>query len=209
MKKSKRPLAVVKLRSIRKIGDFLLFMRTLVLNIGNHALTFVTPVPALAGVTSDIDKLEDADTIAKTRVKGAAAARDLVYDTVYDEMTGLQLYVQVLADNAPDEATAISIIEASGFNLRNHGVHVKPPLSVKQQEDTDILILRAKAAGKRASYQWRQGSDGITWVDLPGTLQAKTTVTGVIAGEKLFFQERAILKNVITNWSTTVSIIVR
>jgi hypothetical protein len=136
-----------------------------------------------------------------------ASLRDVAYDKVIDDVNGLLGYIQNLADLSVDEATAISVIETSGFGLKNRGVRVKAPLSVKQ--DMGDLVLIAKAAAKRASYQWRQSTDGVTWTDLPGTLQAKTTVSGFMPGDKVFFMFRAILKNSVTGWSITVSIIVR
>jgi hypothetical protein len=155
-----------------------------------------------------VDDLEKAEAKAKTHVTGSAAARDLEYDVVLKDVHGWQGYVQGLADNAVDEATAIAIINASGFDLKNRGVRVKPPLSVKQLVNTDVLMLTAKSAGKRASYQWGQSADGITWTDLPVTLQAKTTVSGIASGTKLFFRVRAVLKSGTTTWRATVSIIV-
>ncbi|MEP7169705.1 MAG: hypothetical protein ABI855_10080 [Bacteroidota bacterium] len=207
-KSSKRPLAVLSLKKINRIGDFMLFVRTLLLNILNHPLFFVTPVPVPATVTTDVDKLDEAQTIAKTRVTGSASARDLKYDIVLTEVYGLQSYVQGLADIAPDEATAIAIINASGFGLKNRGVRVKPPLAARQGSIGGSIDLIAKSAGKRVSYEWQSSSDTITWTDLPVTLQAKTKVTGLTSGTRIYFRFRAILKDGVTSWSAFVSIIV-
>jgi hypothetical protein len=177
------------------------------LNIGNNATIFVTPTPSPAIVKTDTDNLEAAEAIAETRVAGAAQARNLKYDIVLEDVRGLLSYVQGLADKAADEATAIAIISASGFDLKNHGVRVKPQLAVKNGLAGTVL-LASKAAARRVFYEWQQSSDGITWADLPATLQAKTKVSGLTAGSLLFFRVRAILKDGAQDWSSAVSIIV-
>ncbi len=209
MKSSKRPLAVIALNKLRKIGNFILRVRTIVLNIGDHALIFVTPSPALGGVKTNVDALEAAEVKAKTHVTGSASARDLEYDQSLNDVYGLQGYVQLLADAAADEATAISIILASGFDLKNKGVRVKPPLAVKNGDTDGQVKLVAKSAGKRVSYGWQQSTDGIVWTDLAVTLQAKTVVNGLEPGKKIFFRFRAVLKDGPGLWSAAVSIIVQ
>ncbi|HKR04521.1 MAG TPA: hypothetical protein VJY62_07780 [Bacteroidia bacterium] len=205
---SKRPIALLALSRFRKIGNFILMVRTVILNITNHTGFFATPAPPLATVITDTNDLEAAEAIAKTHVTGSAAARDLQYDIVLNDMYGLQGYVQNLADLAADEATAIAIINASGFGLRNHGVRVKPLLSVKHGDEEGAVKLFSKAAGKRASYEWGQSPDGIAWTDLPVTLQAKTTVTGLTVGSKMYYRVRPVLKDGAGFWSPVVSIIV-
>jgi hypothetical protein len=207
MKSSNRPLAILQMRTVRRIGKFILRVRTILLNIGNNATIFVTPTPTLAIVKTDTDNLEAAEAIAETRVAGAAQARNLKYDIVLEDVRGLLSYVQGLADKAADEATAIAIISASGFDLKNHRVRVKPQLAVKNGLAGTVL-LASKAAARRVFYEWQQSSDGITWADLPATLQEKTKVSGLTAGSLLFFRVRAILKDGAQDWSSAVSIIV-
>jgi hypothetical protein len=208
-KSSKRPLAVFPIKKLGKIGNFILAVRTILLNILHSPGYFATPAPTLAAVTTDVDNLETADTVAKTRVTGSAAARDLKYDIVLDDVHGLQGYVQNLADLAVDEATAIAIINASGFGLKNHGVRVKPPLAVKQGSVEGAVDLIAKSAGPRASYEWQQSPDGIVWTFLPVTLQAKTKVSGLTIAQRVYFRVRSVLKDGPGTWSASVSIIVQ
>ncbi|MBK5286207.1 MAG: hypothetical protein JJE25_12480, partial [Bacteroidia bacterium] len=208
-KPGKRPVAVLHLRKLGRIGDFIVKVRTIALDIGNNSGFFPLPEPSLSTVSTDLGKLENAETLAKTRVIGSAAARDVEYDTVLDDIHSLQHYVQSQADNAPDEKTAIAIINASGFSLRLNGIHIKPPLAVKPGKATGEIILRAKSAGKRASYNWQMSTDGMTWTQLPSTLKAKTTVSGLAVDVRTFFRFRAILSSGILNWSASVSIIVQ
>ena len=206
-KSAKRPTAVFSLKKLGRIGDFILAVRTIALNILNNAGIFVGPVPTPAALKTSADVLETANVLAKTRVTGSASARDLKYDLTLDDIHAAQMYVQGLADKE-DEPTAISIIQASGFELRNHGVRVKPDLAVKQGNVSGTAIITAKSAGKRVSYLWQQSVDGVVWTDLPATLQAKTTVTDLTPLQSYYFRFRPVLKDGLKDWSPMVSIIV-
>ncbi len=152
MKSNKRPLAIIRRKEVSRITSFIQFIKTIVLNISNNPLIFVTPNPALVDVSANIVKLELAETKAQTRVTGAAGARDVAYNISLDDLLALMAYVQLLADSKTDEIEAIAVIEASGFGLKNKGVRIKPPLSVKQL-NTDTVRLAAKAAGRKATYE--------------------------------------------------------
>lgn len=205
----KRPLAVFLIKNFRRIGDFIIKAKAIVLDITNSPGFFATPDPPLALVTGNIGLLEAAESVAQTRVVGSAAARDIEYEKVLDDIHGLLGYVQKTADKAPDTTVAIAMINASGFSLRVNGVFVKPPLAVEQSEATGEIILRAKSAGRRASYDWQKSTDGTTWTDLPSTLQAKTIVSGLTVDVRTYFRVRAILPSGTQSWSGLVSIVVQ
>lgn len=204
MKNNKRPLAVIRISRIRRINDFIQYVKTIVLNIGDHPLIFVTPNPALAGVTTRIEELDAAQTLAETRVTWSAAARDVAYNLSLDDLLKLLAYVQMLADSTNDEMQAISIIEASGFSLKNKGVRVKAPLSIKQLSDSTVK-LSSKSAGRKATYYWRKSVDGTAWEDEPNTLVAKTVVTGLTRGQIMYYQTRALTKEGFSTWTASVS----
>lgn len=206
---NKRPKAVFSVNKVKKMGDFILSVRTVVLDIGNNATIFVTPAPTLASVTTAITNLETAETLAHTRVAGSVAARDLKYDIVLKAVHGLLNYVQTLADNAVDEPTAISIINAFGFGLRTAGTRNKAPLAATKGNVSGTVDLVATSAGPRASYNWRKSTDNTTWTDLLPTLQAKTTVTALTVASTVYFQYRAVTKTGAGNWSQSVNIVVQ
>ena len=82
----KRPLAVFLIKNVRRIGDFIIKGKAIVLDIGNNLIFFPTPSPLLPTVTIDIGKLETAEALAVTRVVGSASARDLKYNVVLTEL---------------------------------------------------------------------------------------------------------------------------
>ena len=205
-KSSKRPIAVFK--APRRIGTFIFKCRGIVQDIITN-LSAITTVPTTAQTTTDLDALAAAQTIAQTKVPGSAAARNVAYDVVLDDMHGLQQSIQYNADIAVDEAAAIALIQASGFGLKNHGVRVKAPLEAKQTAVAGEIKLIAKAAGRRASYDWQLSLDGGAWTNLPSTLTAKTLVTDLTSGTKYYFRVRSILKAGTSAWSVVVSITVQ
>lgn len=203
-------MAVFLISKLRKLGSFIAKVQNIVLEITNHSTIFVTPAPPLATVTGDIAALEAAESLALTRAHGTAAARNLKYDVVVNDIRALQRYVQDLADMADSEAEAIAVIQASGFNLKVNGVHVKPDLEVKNGTVSGTVKLIAKAAANRASYNWQQSTNNqATWTDLPPTLQAKTTVSGLTVGARVFFRFRPVIKGGAGNWSQSVWIIIQ
>jgi hypothetical protein len=206
---NKRPMAVFSIKKLKKIGDFILKVRTIVLDIVNNPAIFVTPNPTVAVINTNIANLETAETLAKTRVTGSASARDLKYDVLLKSVHGLLNYVQTLADNAVDEPTSVSIINASGFDLKNRAVKTKSDLTAKNGTVSGSVILIAKSADKRASYNWQQSRDGENFTDLPTTLQAKTTVTGLGVASIMYFRFRAITKTGTGSFSQRVSIVVQ
>jgi hypothetical protein len=209
-KSPKRPLAALMMKQLLIIGNFILKAKAIVLNIGNNPLIFVTPSPTLASVTTHIGNLETAETLAATRAIGTAAARDLKYGVVLDDLHLLLNYVQNTADAAPNYETAISIIQASGFSVKVNGKFIKPPLAAKNGKVSGTVNVVAKSAGKRASYNWQySNNNGTAWIDLPATLVAKTMVTGLTPTNHLLFRMRSITKEGISGWSDPVSLIVQ
>jgi hypothetical protein len=72
-----------------------------------------------------------------------------------------------------------------------------------------LVKIVAPAGGRRASYEWQYSADGgKTWVDMPGTLQAKTTLSGQQPQATLQFRYRVITKTGQGNWSAAISFLV-
>ena len=208
-KSEKRPLAMLNWRALQRIGDFIVKVRAIVADIAANAGIFVTPAPPLATVTTNITALEAAETLAQSRVVGAAAARDEKYNVVVDNVRGLQGYVQNLADNAPNPGAAITIIQSSGFGLKVNGVRVKPPLEARNTKISGTVKLIAKAAGKRVSYQWQMSEDGgVTWTDLEVTLAANTSVSGLRVSAIVQFRVQSVTKAGPSGWTTPVNLVV-
>lgn len=204
----KRPTAALNMKKLRKLGKFIEKIREIILMMTNNILIFPTPTPALTSVTTHVNDLEAAEAIAKTRVAGSVAQRDIKYAIVLEDVHGLQAYVQILADAASNEEGAIMIITASGFDLKMHGVREKPEISVKYGKLSGSVVVIAKAVKGSKSNEWEISDNGTVWTGLPSTTKSRTTVTGLTPGALKYFRHRPVTKAGEGNWTQTVSILI-
>lgn len=201
-----------------RIPQFIAKAKNIVLMMTNNP-NFPTPYPSntptLTAVTADITALETAESTALTKTKGAAEARDVKKSLVMKDLYALLRYIQGVADNSPPNAEAI--ILSSGFDVKKAGERIKAPFEALNGEVSGTVILRAKSAGIRSSYEWQMSmlpaslktdSPATQWTDLPSTLQAKTEVSGLTPGSTMQFRYRAVTKSGEGSWSQVVSIIV-
>lgn len=207
-KSSKRPVAVFLINRTRRIGDFIIKVRGILTNMADNATIFVAPSPALPLVSGHIDDLDAAEAKAQTRAKGTAAARDLKYEVVLQDTRDLLSYVQKLADSSADEATAVAIIQASGFNLKVNGVYIKPPLAAKNGAVSGTILLSAALGGKRGSHEWQMSLNNQNWTGLPPTTKAKTQVDNLQRLSVQHFRHRLITNQGPEEWSQSVSVVV-
>jgi hypothetical protein len=69
--------------------------------------------------------------------------------------------------------------------------------------------LEAPSAGIRAGYEWAYSTDGMkTWVSMPFTTKATTTIFGLVPGSTVHFRYRPVTKDGVGNWSDRAAIIV-
>jgi hypothetical protein len=171
---------------------------------GNAAIP--SPTPPLATVTADIAALDAAETTVKTRAPGSAEARNLKLQVVVNDMHGLEACVQTAADASPAEAAAI--IESAGMHVKPHGVHAKPDLEALMGPG-GLVVLRARAAGKTAAYEWQYSLDGgKTWIPSGVTTEANTSIARLTVGTTYLFRVRSTVGHNVGDWSQSVSLVV-
>jgi hypothetical protein len=165
---------------------------------------FPAPEPSLATVTAAIEALTVAETATLSRAKGTVEVRNEKRVVLVSLLEALCGHVQKIADGDPEQAG--SIIETAGmFVKRARTVYARvfrarPGLSGQ-------VLLEVPSTG--VSYEWQYSLDGgVTWLDLPPTKQAHTTVKGLKPGMTVFFRYRAVTKEGPTDWSQRISIIV-
>jgi hypothetical protein len=71
------------------------------------------------------------------------------------------------------------------------------------------VVLIALAQGDRVVYKWQYSLDQTTWIDLPDTLQAKTTVSGLPENTTVFFRLQCLTKDGLGDFSDVVEFCVR
>jgi len=172
----------------------------------NHNFTDAAQV--IAGLQAAFQALDAGETAAKTRAIGTVAARDNAKDALLTALHGAKAYVQQKADAAPEQAQAI--IESAGLAVRKTAIRIKLGFTAKAGPVSGSVQLAARAAGRRASYEWQWSADGgKTWTSLPSTLQAKTTVPNLPVGTNCSFRYRAVTKTGEGDWSQVISLLVK
>ena len=169
---------------------------------------FPTPQPALSVISAAVSDLQAAETVALTRVKGSAAARNdkrAVLKSLLEQVRG---YVQMVADATPENGA--TIIQSAGLAVRKLPTHAARSFTAKQGAVSGTAKVYAVSAARRASYEWQYSTDGgKTWLSAPVTLQAKATFTGLAAGSTAMFRYRAVTKAGEGDWSQPVALLVK
>ena len=200
-----RPEAVLKLPEYQ-VPLLLTMARAIVTSMTENAW-FPDPQPPLATVRAAIDELADAETATLTKTTGTVAKRDEKRFALVSLLHRVQSYVQSKVDANPENGP--SIIQGAGLEVKKKAGPPARVFTAKQGPTSGSVILLAPKAGHRAGYEWAYSLDGgTTWIALPFTVQARTTVTGLKPGSKVGFRYRAVTKDGAGDWSEPVAMIV-
>jgi hypothetical protein len=183
-----RAIAVLKMSP--KVKTLITFAQSMATAMNGNA-SFPSPNPTLATFQADIEALVTAETAALARTKGAAGTRNAKLAVVKADLESLKNYVQNVVDGS-NPANAQSIIGSAGMAIRKVTLHDKPALAVKQGTVSGTVTLAAKAAAKKAAYNWQYSTDQKTWTSLPQTLKAKTGVSGLTSATTYSFRSQAL-----------------
>jgi hypothetical protein len=201
-----RAIAVLKMSP--KVKSLITFAQSVATTMTDNS-TFPSPSPTLTTFQADIAALVTAETAALARAKGAADTRNAKLAVVRADLESLKNYVQNVVD-ASNPANAESIIGSAGMAIRKVTLHDKPALTVKQGSVSGTVTLSAKAAAKKAAYNWQYSTDQKTWTSLPQTLKAKTGVSGLTAGTTYYFRSQALTpKGGDGDWGQVISLLVK
>jgi hypothetical protein len=201
--KPHRAIAVLSLPV--KVEDLINLAQVIVKGMTGNA-NFPTPTPPVATVQAALTDLVTAQAAATVRTKGAAALRNEKKQALVTLLEEWRTYVQSTADASPENGP--SIIESSGMALRKTPVRKPLGFHAKLGAVSGSVKIVAPAAAQRASYEWQYSTDGKTWVAMPSTLQAKTSLSGLTPQTTVQFRYRAVVKSGEENWSQPISILV-
>ena len=94
--------------------------------------------------------------------------------------------------------------------MRRIGTHTKRAFAVRQGALSGTAVVTAASAGPRAAYWWEYSLDGgKTWIEVPSTIQGKTTITGLPVAVSCQFRFRAVLKTGEGEWSQVIAFLVQ
>jgi hypothetical protein len=169
---------------------------------------FPSPTPAITVVLAQIAALAAAEAATKTRANGTVQARNDARVALVQSMHALKGQVQQAADASPEIAE--TIIASASMGVRKAPLRTKAPFVAKLGPTTGTVVLVAKAASRRAGYEWEWSADGgKTWTAMPTTLQAKTTLSGVASGTSAVFRFRPVTPKGEGDWSVPVPLLVK
>jgi hypothetical protein len=167
---------------------------------------FPAPTPTLADFEAHIDAAAQANAFVLIGPIGAASQRDAVFAAVESDLERLRTYVQRVADASPGEARAI--IASAGMSVKRPGLHDKPLLAVKAGPVSGSVVVVAKAAGDRATYEWQYSRVGELWIDVSPTRQAKKVLDGLVHGGTYQFRVRMVTRAGRSDFGDAVSFLV-
>jgi hypothetical protein len=90
------------------------------------------------------------------------------------------------------------------LKLHQSPVRNKPPLAVKAGVSGSVQVVAKATKGAKAN-DWQMSTDGgKTWVDMPSTTKAMTTVANLTPGTTVQFRQRVLTKAGSSDWSIPV-----
>lgn len=181
---------------------------------GKHVVTCMTgnvkvpnPNPPLSAITAACAAL-DVSQAAMPGNKAVTAQRDADYLALFLLLRHELDYVNSVAEQQTSPADAETVITGSGFSVRQDGKRNKDALTARYGLVSGDVKLDARAVSADASYYWQWSTDMKTWVSVPETKKASTTITGLTPATTYYFRFRALTRKGMTDWSQDVSLLV-
>ena len=200
--KPKNPRVALKLPP--KIADFIIRGQNVHDQMTANAKTFPSPNPSMAVLQTQIDDLHTKETLAQTRASGAVAARDNSKLVLKTSLENERQYVESLC--AADPGNALTIAQNAGMTLKVAPTRSKPPLAVKAGAVSGAVTIVAKATKGAKANHWQYSLDaGKTWIDLPPTTKAKTSIANLTPGTTVTVRARALTKVGLEDWGQDVT----
>jgi hypothetical protein len=178
--------------------------------------TFLSPNPPPALLDTLITTLDTAQQATKMRTRGAAAARDLARNALWDALQTGRTFVQVLVNQNPEQAE--TIVQAVSLYLAAPYARDKPLLAATQEVaggpvalDANATLLRGEhKKGVAVTYHWRHSLDrGKSWILDESTPHATTEISGLPADTEVWVEVRATHGKDKGEWSHPVILMVR
>ena len=200
--------AIAVLKMSTKVKNLITFAQSVATSMLANPTSFPSPNPTLVTFQAHINALITAETAVLARTKGAVETRNAKVAVVRGDLDGMRGYVQAVAD-AANPGNAAALIESAGMTIRKVTQRDKAQLSIKQGAVSGSVVVMAKAAGKRAAYNWQYSTDQKTWTSLPQTIQAKTGASGLTAGTVYYFRVQSLLPTGEGSWGDVASFMVK
>ena len=171
---------------------------------------FPNPTPALASISAALSLVEASYALAQTRVKGSALKLHTDVKALSIELRALAVYVETIANKDPDHAE--EIIVNAGMVVKKPSVMQPKTFSLKLGKHKGEVLLDNKAS-LRGVYIYDMSTDPnlaeASWMRIYIGTKVKFTKSALTSGTKCFFRAASIVKNVQSNYSPVLSVIVQ
>ena len=190
-----------------KVADFIVRAQTIHDTMAANSTTLPSPSPALPVLATHIANLVTKEAAAKLRTAGAVADRDAAKKAVSDDLSSERAYVEQLVN--ADPANGATIAQDAAMQLRKVPSRNKPDLALKRGAVSGTVHAVAKATKGARANDWQYSLDGgKTWVDVPPTTKASTTIQNLTPGTTVSVRQRVLTKAGQTDWGQPVSTLV-
>ena len=197
--------AIVAFKIPRRNNDRINYARSVAAAMTGNP-RFPSPTPTIAEFEAHIDAAAEMQARVLIGPIGTAAQRDARFAQIRSDLEQLRRYVESLAAASSTEARAI--IESAGMSVKRPGLHDKQPLVVKAGPVTGSVVVVAKAAGDRSTYEWQYAKAGEAWIDLEPTRQSQKVLAGLVAGSTYQFRVRSVTRTGRSDFGEVVSFLV-
>jgi hypothetical protein len=153
--------------------------------IDDNTALFPSPPVTTSAIQTQVGIVNKAETLATTRAKGSASARDVQLNLLVGMMETDLTYLQGIADKSPTWDQAVATLQAGGVLVATVPNRVKAILEISQGPTAGSVLLDANAAVLTAGlkggffFNWESTLDGKTFVTLPSTPKSKTSVANL------------------------------
>jgi hypothetical protein len=177
------------------LNDALAFYNAISTAPGNSHVTI--SAADIAAAKGRVATAQASEVIVGTHAKGTADQRDIDVQAVITDVQNFVALVQIAANNAPNEATAIEIVHECGLFTRKPAIKTKNEFDVRNDVDTPgsiYIIFKAAPKNISACYETQESTDGINWVTAKTSPDSHYHYThNKPAGTKLYYRGRVIL----------------
>ncbi|MFT3775717.1 MAG: fibronectin type III domain-containing protein [Minicystis sp.] len=198
---------VVVLRAPRQHKPLITYAKAVLEHMLNNP-AFPSPSPTLDVFAADIAALEDAETKAASRARGAAKARNARAARVRSDLAHLRDYVQRVAEEQTNPADVAAVVASAFMGIKQPAKRTRPALDVRNTGVSGCVAISARTVSLVATYYWQYSLDQQTWTDVPETMRARTTISGLTSARTYYFRFRALTRTGEIGFSQVVSLLV-
>jgi hypothetical protein len=190
-----------------KVPELVIYARNVHDTMAANSGTLPAPTPPLAVFLTDIDTLVAKQTVVQTRTAGAVEDRNAAQKVVVVDINNERAYVEALMN--ADPANAAIIAQDAGMQLRKKPSVNKAPLVARPGPTTGLVEVISKATLGAQANEWQYSLDGgKTYLDMPPTTKARTSIANLTPGTTVMFRKRVLTKDGLSDWSEPTSVLV-